>query len=75
MRPKTTYFGIPAADFAYFNALNRESLPPWTTMTIVYDRRADGTPHFNAEAGYEPIPLEEEYERRVAWETKILPHL
>ncbi len=44
-------------------------------MTIVYDRRADGTPHFNAEAGYEPIPLEEEYERRVAWETKILPHL
>jgi len=44
-------------------------------MTIVYDRRADGTPYFNAEAGYEPITLEVEYERRVAWEARFLPHL
>jgi len=71
--PQPTYFEVPTFDFARFTALNGESDPPWTTMTIMYERYGGGAPRFKAEAGYEPVPIDYAYERRKAWKAKYLP--
>ncbi len=70
--PQPTYVGIAFPDFAPFIALNRDSNPRWTTMTLLYTRNNNGATHFKAEAGYEPVPIENEYERRLAWKAKYL---
>jgi len=40
--PQPIYFEVPTADFARFTALNGESDPAWTTMTITYERDGAG---------------------------------
>jgi len=42
----------------------------WTSATFALD--ADGG--FVVDYGYEPIPIEDEDERRIAWKEKYLPH-
>jgi len=69
---KPTFLEVPFSDFAPFVALNRESDPQWTAMTLLYHRGHDDAVGFKAEVGYEPVPVENEYERRQAWKAKYL---
>ncbi len=42
--PQPIYFEVRTADFARFTALNGESDPAWTMMTITYERDGGGAP-------------------------------
>jgi hypothetical protein len=65
----------PLALYDRFRELNnaaRRTNPAlvWTSATFTLD--AHGA--FDVDFGYDPIPIEEEADRRAAWKIKYLPH-
>jgi len=58
--------------FRQLNNAARRTNPAlvWTSCTFALD--AEGA--FDVDFGYDPIPIEEEDERRAAWKMKYLPH-
>ena len=71
-RPKNAYLDIPTSDFGCFTALNEATDPRWTAMTLVYHHGDGDTTNFKAEASYDPVPVEDQYKRRLAWKAKYL---
>jgi hypothetical protein len=69
---KPQYVRIPHSIFKIFEDMRKVTKesghPPFTTVTFIL--HSDGK--FNGEYGYDPVPIEGEYERRLAWEKKWL---
>jgi hypothetical protein len=65
---------MPRTLFRIFEQLHRlakqyDSNNVWTNLTFTLDRSGK----FDVEYGYDPVPIEGEYERRLAWMAKHLP--
>ena len=69
---RPTYIKMPRRLFRMFEQLHglgtQGSKSVWTNLTFTLERGGK----FDVEFGYEPVPIEGEYERRLAWIAKHL---
>ena len=67
-----SYIVMPHSVFSAFGRLRqicRETTnATWSMATFILEREK-----FRIEYGYDPVPIEEEFERRRAWKKKYLP--
>ena len=69
---KPTHAALPDKISMLFHDLHRAAgADAWSQLTFAVDRSGK----FNADFGYEPVPTEGMYERRLAWKDKVLPKL